>query len=314
MRPSFSGLFCASLASLLFVSPSPSRAEGEITSTALRVDWRPGKAYILDTKTEVKTKAGEGNQMLTLNQRTELEVTPDAKGGKSVQVSFAHIEGKLEGPGGSAVFDTDKPAESDKDLLATLGQGLGKRFVLRYDAKNRFVESKAVDGLAATTDGPVLTTLSDVKTAGNLFRKSMEMGLPPGPVKLGDVWNGDEVITFPKAGETQVELSGKYVGEENFQEHKHAKISFDGKMKTTPKGKAKLPAQFSISDNSTLSGLVYYDLEQRVVTMSVSTAKLELNIDGEKMDFEQKVTTKLAGVQDVRRAIPLEDDATSNKE
>lgn len=281
----------------------------------LRVDWQPGKAYILETATEATTKAEGGSQKLSVTQRTEMEVTPTANGGKQVQVTFAHLKGEMSGPGGEAKFDTDKPAESDPDLLQSLGKALGRSFLLIYDGKNGFVEAKGLEGLAEpSADGLKLSALADARATANLFRKSMEMGLPPIPVKSGDSWTADEVISFPKAGETHVKMSGKFVGEEELQNRKHARISFDGKLQTSKEGKAKQPGDFSISEDSKLSGLVFYDLERHVVTMSVSTTRLELIVEDQPISFEQKVTTKLAGLQDIRRAIPLEDDAALNKE
>lgn len=281
----------------------------------LRVDWQPGKAYLLETTTTSTTDAGEARQTMTVTQDTEMEVTPSANGGKDVRVTFARLRGEMKGPGGSARFDTDNPAASDPGLMETLGKSLGKAFILVYDDKNRFVDSLDIAGAAdAAAKLPVFSALADSKAAANLFRKSMEMGMPPVPVKEGDTWTADETLIFPRAGETHVKLSGKFATTEEIQGRRHAKITFDGTLNTTAEGKTKLPADFSISDKSTLSGVAFYDLERKVVSMSVSTTNLQLLVEGQTVKFEQKATTRLNGVQDIRRAIPLEDNEALNKE
>lgn len=281
----------------------------------LRVDWQPGKAYLLETTTHSSTDAGDAHQTMTVTQDTEMEVTPSANGGKDVRVTFTRLRGEMKGPGGGARFDTENPAASDPGLLETLGTSLGKAFILIYDEKNRFVDSLDIAGAVdSAAKVPVLSALADTKAAANLFRKSMEMGMPPIPVKEGDAWTADETLVFPRAGETHVKLSGKFASTEEIQGRKHAKITFDGTLNTTTAGKAKLPASFSITDKSTLSGVAFYDLERKVVSMSVSTTNLHLLVEGQPVKFEQKVTTRLNGVQDIRRAIPLEDDEALNKE
>ncbi len=281
----------------------------------LRVDWQPGKAYVLETTTESSTQAGGAKQEMTVVQGTELEVTEADGGGKDVRVTFARIRGDMKGPNGEAKFDTDNPAASDPGLMETLGKSLGRAYVLKYDAKNRFVDSldiSAVDAGAKPT--PSLSELADKRAGANLFRKSMEMGLPPGPVKEGDAWTADETVTFPKAGETHVKLSGKFASVEEIQGRKHARITFDGTLRSTDQTRGSLPAGFSISDKSKLSGVVFYDLERRVVSMSVSTTQLHLLVEDQMVEFEQKVTTRLNAVLDIRRAIPIEDDEALNKE
>ena len=305
--------FRAALAPLLCLLPVLHAQE--TGDGLLRVDWQPGKSYLWETTTEAVTKATGKEQKLTVTQHTEMDVTPLPDGGKQVRVTFTRIQGKMQGEGGKAEFDTEKPWESDHDLREAVGKNLGKSFILVYDAKNKFVDSKAIDqntGLAY--DAPALASLVELKSVANLFRKSMEMGLPPMPVKSGDSWSADETVTFPQAGETNVHLNGKYTSQEVFQGRNHARINFDGTLKTTDQGKAKQAGDFSLSDKSTLSGVVFFDLERGIISLSVSNARLEVLIGEEKVNFEQKISTKLTAIHDVRRAIPLEEDAALNKE
>jgi hypothetical protein len=48
--------------------------------------------------------------------------------------------------------------------------------------------------------------------------------------------------------------------------------------------------------------------------MNVSTTKLDLVIDQQLVSFQQKSTMRLVGIQEIRRAVPLEDDEEKNKE
>jgi hypothetical protein len=281
----------------------------------LRVDWQPGKAYVLETETNSTTMAGGAQQEMAVKQGTEMEVTAMDDGSREVRVTFARVHGEMKGPNGSAKFDTDNPEASEPELLKSVAATLGRAFVLKYDQANRFVDSRDVS-MEVNPDqvAPSLSEVADRRAAANLFRKSMEMGLPPGPVQLGDSWTADETLTFPKAGDTQVKLSGKYASNEELQGRKHAKITFDGVLKSTDMARGSLPAGFAISDKSKLSGVVFYDLERRVISMSVSTTQLHLIVEDQAVQFEQKVTTRLDAVLDIRRAIPIEDDEYLNKE
>jgi hypothetical protein len=287
----------------------------ERASGLLRVDWQPGKSYIWETTTESTTKVTGKEQRLTIQQRTEMDVTPLADGGKQVRVTFGRTSGKMQGDGGKAEFDTDKPWDSDHDLREAVARNVGRSFIMIYDAKNRYLEARGLDEMTgAASGGPVLSAMADAKAVANLFRKSMEMGLPPMPVELGETWSADETLEFPQAGETHVHLDGKYTSQEMFQERNHARINFEGKIKTTEQGKVRQAGDYALTENSKLSGVVLFDLERSVISLSVSTAQLEIKAGEDMIKFDQKVSTKLSAVQDVRRAIPLEDDEALNKE
>ena len=295
-------------------TPGPVLAE-KAGPSLLRVDWQPGKAYVWETTTETTTKATGNLQTLQIKQRTDMEVLASPNGGKDVRVTFAQLSGEMIGPGGTAKFDTDHPETSNPDLLSTLGQSLGKSFVLQYDDKNRFTDVKTVESLTgAGAANAALSQLADIRAVAGLFRKSMEMGLPPVPVTPGATWVADEILEFPKAGETKVKLNGKYEAREKFLGRDHAKIEVTGKIQTTESGKTKQATDFAISEASQLTGFVYFDLERHVMTMNVSTTKLELIIDEQPVSFDQKSTMRLVGIQEIRRAVPLEDDEEKNKE
>ena len=298
----------------LSLTLSPAMAENAGPSL-LRVDWQPGKAFVWETTTETSTMALDNRQTLNIKQRTDMEVLASPNGGKDVRVTFARLSGEMTGPGGSAKFDTDHPEASNPDLLLNLGQSLGKSFILQYDAKNRFTDVKTVEPLTgAGAAQSALPQLADIRAVAALFRKSMEMGLPPIPVTPGATWAADETLEFPKAGETKVKLNGKYVAREKFLDRDHAKIEVTGKIQTTEIGKTKQATDFAISDTSPLTGLIYFDLERQVITMNVSTTKLDLVIDQQLVSFQQKSTMRLVGIQEIRRAVPLEDDEEKNKE
>ena len=146
----------------------------------------------------------------------------------------------------------------------------------------------------------------------DLFRRSLELGLPRTPVAVGDSWTSDEAMAFPKAGKMKVQLKCKFDEIVDRDSRPQAKISFQGKLQsdlgespaaedgTTPAASTSVV----MGSDSNLSGQVFFDLERHTVSVAVFLANLDLRINGNRLPVRQQVTTRLLGVQPLQEVIP----------
>ncbi|MDB6117136.1 MAG: hypothetical protein JWO08_917, partial [Verrucomicrobiaceae bacterium] len=238
----------------------------------LRIHWESAKTYTLETQTETTfQKPGAENppQKMDVIQTTTLGVRTDPPSSNHlVQVTFTGVRGEISSGKDVMHYDSTKPDESNPKLGQAIGRAVGKSFVLVYDEQDRFRDSRDFSSMASAPGSVIgLSALADTRDVVNLFRKSLEIGLPPLAVSVGDTWTADETMNFPQAGDTHVAMNGKFEGIEDREGRKHAKISFEGKLSSVVK-KDKPVANIEIAEGSTMSGVIFFDLERRVTSYS----------------------------------------------
>ncbi len=268
----------------------------------LRIHWEPGKTYTLETVTDT-TSQTPGRDLQTQGmkvvQTTTLTVRKDTRTtDRLVEVKFVNVQGEISSGGRILSFDSTHPKDADPRLQQAFGRAIGKSFVLVYDDQDRYRDTRDFGSLASAPGALTgLTALADSRNVANLFRKSLEMGLPPLAVSLGDTWTADETMTFPQAGDTHVEINGKFEAVQDRDGRKHAKIAFEGKLTSVEKIDKPINA-IEIGKGSAMAGSIYYDLERRTATFGDYVTKLKLEVVGQEMPFEQHITTKVLSIED----------------
>ena len=296
MRPR---LTVASAALALFFSARLLHAEDP---QMLRIHWEPTKTYTLETLTETsfqKPGATAPPQIMNVTQTTTLAVRKDpASTDRLVRATFTAVKGDIGAGKDTMKFDSAKPGESNPKLGQAIGRAVGKTFVLVYDEQDRYREARDL-GSMASSPGSVtgLSALADSRDVVNLFRKSLEIGLPPLAVNVGDTWTADEMMTFPQAGDTHVEMNGKFEGIEERDGRRQAKISFEGKLSSVMR-KDKPVANIEIAPGSTMSGVIFFDLTRRLTSLSSYNNHLKMIVSGQEVPFEQRITSKVISVED----------------
>lgn len=288
----------ASLCFVLLAATSLLRAQE--AKTLLRTDWQPGKTFRLETSTDTSTRTPGTNSEQTMRtvQITDMQVRADPTSGhRLVKSTFAGIKGELGANGKTLTYDSSKPAETDELLQQMFGRALGRSFVLVYDDKNRFSDVRGLGDLAGQAGAVTsLSAIADSRDVANLFRKSLEMGLPPVPVGPGDTWSTDESITFPQAGEVAVQMNGKLEAIVDREGRPHAKIVFEGKFgNSQPTIDRPIPL-VEIASGSSISGILFFDLERKIVSFGAYTSTIRLQTPEMIVPFTQKVTTKMTVV------------------
>jgi len=292
----------ALLAFLLFAAASLLNAQD--AKTLLRTHWQAGQSYRLETSTDTSTRTPgtKNEQTMRTVQTTEMQVRGEPKTDqKLVKVTFKSVRGELVAQGKKLTYDSTQPGEADEMLGQMFGRALGKSFVLVYDGNDRYVDARGLGELANQAGAITsLSALADSRDVANLFRKSIEMGLPPVPVGPGDNWSTDETISFPQAGEVLVQMKGKLDAIVDREGRKHARILFEGKFGNSQPTIDRPIPMVEIAKDSSISGILFFDLEKKVVSFGAYTSKIQLQTPEMLVPFTQKVTSKMVAVDEKR--------------
>ncbi len=288
------------------------RAAAQGEAQKLRLHWEPGMLYTQETVTETTTGVTalgmKEDQKMKVSQTTQLEVKETPEKNREVRVTFTSLVGSMRHNGEDFTFDSKDMAKAHPLLKQTLGGSIGKSFVLVYDQEDQFVEARDTGAMADASSGqPALEDLAEAGEVAQLYRRSLEMGLPKASVRPGDQWTSHETVTFPKAGVMNIELRAKFETVTDYGGRPHAKIVFEGEMKRpetegngTEKGKTE-PAvssrRVTIGDGSKTYGQILFDLERQTVSASAFRADISLDLGGKKIPVKQLVTTQLISME-----------------
>lgn len=271
---------------------------GSEEAQPLRLRWTPGYTYIQETTTATTTgltALGQAeDQHMEIKQTTRVDVSQKDAGIKEARVSFTSLLAETVFKGKRMAFDSAHPAEGDPVLRKSLGQTVGSSFVLIYDQDDRFTGVRDTGSMAPSSDGsPTLPGIVESKEVAELYRRSLEMGLPKTAVKPGDRWTSQETVKFPSAGTVNVELRAKFETIADVDGRRQAKVVFEGDMK----GAGESGGRIAIGAGSTTAGQILFDLEAGTVSFAAFRADIRLEIDGKRIPVRQEVTTKLVSLK-----------------
>lgn len=277
----------------------PAMAE-EAKPLVLKLKWIPGNTYTQETLTE--TTAGDATagkaagQKMSLKQTTVVNVTEKVRGQREARVTFKSLAGDVMLEGKKHTFDSTQMDQAHPMIRASVGQSVGKSFVLVYNDNYDFVEVRDSGVMSPSELGnPSLQGIAEAKEVADLYRRSLEMGLPKAPVRPGDAWTSQETIKFPSAGTVGVQLGARLELVMDYDGRPHAKIVFEGAMSQTDDSTGTRAV--SIGAGSKVSGQVLFDIERGTVSASSFRADIKLDVQGRQIPVKQVVTTTLVSVE-----------------
>lgn len=284
---------------LLSLTASPLAAVAEETYD-LRIHWVPGKTYTQETTTEtttVLTAVGQADDVkMNVKQTTVIDVAARPEGGKQARVTFKALSGDMLLKGKQQTFDSKDLSKADPMIQASVGQSVGKSFLLLYSDANDFIGVKDTSEMTPENLGnPILQDIAEAKEVAELYRRSLEMGLPKIAVKPGDRWTTEETLKFPSAGTVKVELRVKFESLLDYKEGPHAKLSFEGDMISDPNAEEGRPV--TLAKGSKTYGQILFDLERGTPTFAAFRADIKLDVQGRILPVRQQVTTKLVKME-----------------
>lgn len=271
----------------------------------VRAHWEAGKKYTQQTETQTTSSLtpvpGKTiEQKLSMTQTTGIVVKADATPpNKRAQVTFENVVGTLNFMGQTHTFDSKDPQSAHPLLRQALSGTAGKTFTLVFDGEDRYVKAADIEKLSA--DGSNITGLAataDAQQIAGLFQQSLEIGLPKTPVSVGEKWTSEESLIFPQAGAMKVTIASKYAEEVVREGRKHARITFEGQISSVAKPDESGERVVTLREGSTIAGQVFFDIERRVVSLSVFLANMTLDLSGNTIPLRQQVTTRLLSIAD----------------
>ena len=271
----------------------------------LVLHWEPGRLYKQQTETQTSATLTPApgelvEQRLSVTQTTEIRVKADGTS-KRAEVKFSGVTGEMKIRDKTFTFDSANPSAAHPLLRQAIGETTGKSFTAVFDAEDRFIGLKDMEKLAS--DGSTITGLAAVagaRAAGELFVRSLDMGLPKEAVAPGDEWDIDDPVHFPQAGRMKVKMHSKYEADITHEGRRHAKVTFEGTLSGDSGGAGGKGAPMtSLGPESKLFGHVFYDLERRTVSVSAFTANLVVHVQGNRIPMRQQVTTRLVSITDI---------------
>ncbi len=299
--PWISPLHAGRFVVLFAISIGPvSRGFAQDENVPLKIRWSPGHVYTQETTTDTLTAlsqvGGNEDQKMQVNQTTEIRVQALPNAGKAARVTFKALRGDVMLRGIKHTFDSTRMSEASPLVQASLGKSVGRSFELHYDSEDRFVEVRDSSSLAAEENAsPSLETIAEAREVAELYRRSLEMGLPKVPVKSGDRWTTQETLNFPSAGKVNIELRARLESIVDYQGRQHAKIVFEGEMRRADE--AVGTRKVTIGNGSRMFGQVLFDMDRGMVSEAAFRSEIQLEIEGKKIPVRQNVTTKLTGFQ-----------------
>lgn len=266
---------------------------------SLRLRWLSEHTYVQETTTETTTGltaiGKPEDQKMKVKQTTNIRVTAAGTNEKLARVTFTALSGEVMLNGKKEVFDSTNLENANPMIRASVGQSVGKSFVLVYAEDDRFIEVRDASAMTPSSlEGPDLEKLAEARQVADLYRRSLEMGLPKMVVKPGDRWTSQESVNFPSAGPMNIELRAKLESVVDYDGRPHAKVTFEGEMKRADETAGARTV--SIGDGSKVFGQVLFDVERGTVSFGAFRADIQLEIEGKKIPVRQQVTTKLVSL------------------
>ncbi len=281
-------------------------AAAEEESVELKLHWEPGQTYMQESDTDTVnflTAIGKtSDQKLRLHQTTRITVKKNERDQTEAQVLVESLLGEMTYEGQTHAYDSKNPASSHPLLQRSFGGAAGRGFTLVYDAKDQFIDAKDTAASVQAGAEPDLVDIANARQLADLYRRSLEMGLPSIPVRPGDKWISEQLVVFPQAGNVEVKLNSKFDGVVEREGRRQAQIAFEGHMKTQrdKDGNGRdltTERPVTMGDDSKVNGHVFFDLDRRTISLAVFSATLQLKIEGKPMPVRQQVTTRLVSMR-----------------
>ncbi len=291
------------------------RAEDPVT---LRQLWEPGKVYRqrMEMQQNTRIPLPGGDQEVDMGMLYEMSMS--VRGNeeeKKITGRYDRVAVEMQMGDTELTYDSDKgEPEKGNPLAESMAQMAGAEFTYVVDAQNRFVRFEDFDRFLETVaqgsadGGQMARQMFNEEQMKRLVEQSMLMGLPDGPVSVGDAWPFS--LDFPLEGTGKMLVKGTYTlsGFEELNGVRCAVIGLQAEIEgefQAPGEGGENPANVQMKlSASEVKGTVHWDNALGAARSSVMDTNLKLKTsipgvpDSVEMEIRQKVSVKLVGVDD----------------
>jgi len=298
--------------------PVPAPAEDIVP---LRPKFYPGKVYNYVTNTDVTVQIPSPpgqpprpGQQISMDHHARLEVKPRSGGDTGVTIQASTDELKMEITSGDkkTILDSKKPSTDPNPRIRALSQHLSgatrKTMALDLNPAGKIVGAKEGGGGGPATPIPGMPQFGPDELE-RLVTQLMQ-GFPPDPVKPGDEWVQKGKRPLGQFGEIDLEITYRYVKDEEFEGAQCARIEYEGAIKgdvaingATP-GAAGGGGRLGFEGNE-LTGRLMFDKQRNAVRLSEQNLKMTVDAPTQgtpsgtiPVPITQKVVSKLVSVHD----------------
>jgi hypothetical protein len=273
---------------------------GAADKVTMRQHWEPGKVYHLESNMDMDMTMpgmpGGGGQTTTVIQQMDITVSKEpGTDRKLAAMKFAAIKAMINTAGQLMTYDSTDPAMSQPMLQQTFGALLGKSVTVIYDKDDKFVDVIVPDNFLPTPLGQGAGPSG--KQLGGMFRESVEFGLPPQGLAVGETFNLDKKIDMQPMGSISTKMKGRFDSIVDHDSRKHAKLVMEGTMEI-PDLPAEVQAVVSMLPGAKITSETLFDLDRKVVSLNTTTTEMKMAAGGREMTMKQTMVSKLKSIED----------------
>ena len=243
---------------------------------------------------------GGGGQTTTVIQQMDVTVSKEAgTDRKLAEMKFVAIKAMMNTAGQLMTYDSTDPAMSQPMLQQTFGALLGKSVTVIYDKDDKLVDISVPDNFIPTPLGQ--GTGPSGKQLGNMFRESIDFGLPAQGLAPGETFDVEKKIDMQPMGTISTKMKGRFDSIVDHEGRKHAKIVMEGTMEM-PNLPGEVQAVVSIVPGAKLKSETLFDLDRMVVSLNTSNTEMKMSAGGREMTMKQTMVSKIKSIEDAPAA------------
>ena len=266
----------------------------------MRQHWEPGKVYHLESNMDMDMTMpglpGGGGQTTTVIQQMDITVSKEpGTDRKLAEMKFAAIKAMINTAGQLMTYDSTDPAMSQPMLQQAFGALLGKSVTVIYDKDDKFVDVIVPENFIPTPLGQGAAPSG--KQLGNMFRESVDFGLPAQGLSAGETFDLEKKIDMQPMGSVSTKLKGRFDSVVDHEGRKHAKIVMEGTMEI-PDLPAEVQAVVSLLPGAKITSETLFDLERKIVSLNTTKTEMKMAAGGKEMTMKQTMVSKLKSIED----------------
>lgn len=293
--------------------PAQEPALADVAET-LKPQFIPGKIYTYENKTTVTMQLPGPNgqaveRQVIMGQQAKLVTSERAGGGAGTAIDATTEQLSFLVKAGEQEMKYDSTDEATKN--SRLGQhfeGARQRSLsVEVDDTPKIVSSQEKGGGGPATPLPGMPEFGPDELRQLIH--GLLQGFPPDPVKPGSEWTQKGKRPIGQFGDTEFEITYRYLGDETIDGAQCAIIEFGGQMKGDVEVSGPTPGAQGGKlgfESQGLKGRLVFDKLRRAVRESSQTVSMNVDVPSTdrlsnqklRLPMRQEVVVKLVALQD----------------
>ncbi len=272
----------------------------------------PNKVYTYQNETTVTmaipTPQGERTERkVIMSQVAKLKTTPREGGpGTSIDASTERMQFTVRAADREMKYDSDDESTKSSQLGQHFEGARQRTLSLVIDDTPKIISAEEKGGGGPATPMPGMPQFGPDELRQLVH--SLLQGFPPDPVKPGSEWTQKGKRPIGQFGDTEFEITYRYVKDENVDGAECAVIEFSGQMRgdVSVSGQPGSEGGKLGFESKGMQGRLIFDKLRRAVRESTQTVTMTVDVPGPdplsnrklRLPMRQEVSVKLVALQD----------------